>query len=61
MIGWKPPTHEPTLDELLADEMMTSVMRSAGLDRSGFERTLADAARRLAQRGAPEGACCCAA
>jgi hypothetical protein len=38
---------EPTLDELLADEMMHWVMKSAGLDAGGLRALLRDLAHRL--------------
>jgi hypothetical protein len=50
---------EPSLDELLDDEIMTSVMRSAGLDERELRRTLADLSRRLAWRTAPRAQSCC--
>jgi hypothetical protein len=46
---------EPSLEELLADEMMSAVMRSAGLDRMGLCAMLADVAGRLSLR--PRSAC----
>jgi hypothetical protein len=49
---------EPTLDELLADEIMHPVMRSAGLDAGGLRALLRDLARRLgAQSFTPHGGC----
>jgi hypothetical protein len=42
MIRW-----EPSLDELLADEMMGVVTRSAGTDRAGLRALLRETARRL--------------
>ena len=42
------PAEEPTLDELLADEIMHPVMKSAGLDASGLRALLRDLALRLA-------------
>jgi hypothetical protein len=47
MIGWMGPEREPTLDELLADEMMAPVMRSAGIDKISLRLSLIEAARRL--------------
>jgi hypothetical protein len=38
---------EPTLDDLLDDEMMISVMRSAGTDAAELKARLAETARRL--------------
>jgi hypothetical protein len=46
---------EPSLDELLGDEMMPAVMRSAGLDRVGLRAMLAEVAGRLPLR--PRSAC----
>jgi len=39
---------EPTLEELLADEIMRPVMKSAGLDAGGLRALLRDLAHRLA-------------
>jgi hypothetical protein len=39
--------YEPSLDELLDDEMMEPVLRSAGLDTQGFRDMIAETARRL--------------
>jgi hypothetical protein len=60
MTGWQ-LSKEPTLDDLLADEMMTAVMRSAGVDAKKLKGWLADMARR---RSVAPGerrvvACCC--
>lgn len=41
---------EPPLEELLDDEVMIRVMRTAGLDRAALRRSLADLARRLDAR-----------
>jgi hypothetical protein len=38
---------EPTLDELLADDIMQWVMKSAGLDAGGLRALLCDLAHRL--------------
>ena len=54
-------TGEPSLDELLDDEIMGYVMRTAGLDTSELRRQLADLARRLADRPAGDRSCCCGA
>ena len=51
MTGWKMTMIEPTLDDLLADEIMTSVMRSAGVDALQLKTRLAEQARRLRDRG----------
>jgi hypothetical protein len=48
--------YEPSLDDLLAeDEVMTPVLRSAGLDRSAFRELLLEAARRLEDRTRRDG------
>ena len=39
---------EPTLEDLLADEIMRPVMKSAGLDAGGLRALLRDLAHRLA-------------
>ena len=38
---------EPSLEELLDDEMMEPVLRSAGLDTQGFRDMIVETARRL--------------
>jgi hypothetical protein len=52
---WKLAVREPSLEELLGDEMMSLVMRSAGLDQVGLRTMLADVANRLPLR--PRSAC----
>jgi hypothetical protein len=52
MTGWKMTMIEPTLDDLLDDEIMAPVMRSAGVDASQIKARLAEQARRLRGRGA---------
>jgi hypothetical protein len=42
---------EPDLDDLLADEIMESVMRSAHIGRDQFRRQLAEIALRIRHRG----------
>lgn len=54
-------TGEPSLDELLGDEIMDHVTRTAGLDKSELRRRLADLARRLSDRPACEQSRCCGA
>ena len=44
---WNMLQCEPSLDELLADEMMGAVTRSAGTDRAGLRALLHETARRL--------------
>jgi hypothetical protein len=50
---------EPSLDELLGDEMMHWVMRRAGLDGAELKRRLMELARRLGERSDAEPSCCC--
>ncbi len=44
---WNVIRCEPSLDELLADEMMGAVARSAGTDRAGLRALLSETASRL--------------
>jgi len=39
--------YEPSLDDLLADDVMAPVLRSAGFDAQGFRDMMAETARRL--------------
>ena len=39
--------YEPSLDELLADEMMQPVLQSAGLDRERFHDLMLETGERL--------------
>jgi hypothetical protein len=39
--------YEATLDELLDDEVMTPVLRSAGFDQQGFREMIVETARRF--------------
>lgn len=39
--------YEPSLEDLLADEVMAAVLRSAGFDRQGFRAMMSETARRL--------------
>ena len=63
---WKMTMIEPTLDDLLEDEIMRPVMRSAGIDAARLRASLVDAARRLGSDSKPlarhrncgEAACC---
>ncbi len=50
---------EPSLEELLGDDIMASVMRRAGLDGAELRRRLTELARRLGERAAGEPSCCC--
>ena len=45
---------EPTLDELLDDEVMAPVLRSAGLDAQGLREMIAETARRIDDRRAED-------
>lgn len=42
--------YEPTLDELLDDEIMAPVLRSAGFDPQGFRDLMVETARRMDDR-----------
>jgi hypothetical protein len=44
--------YEPSLDELLADNVMAPVLRSAGFDTQAFRDMIAETARRLDLRAA---------
>jgi len=46
--------YEPSLDELLADDVMAPVLRSAGFDTQTFRDMIAETARRLDRRAARE-------
>jgi hypothetical protein len=39
--------YEPSLDELIADEMMQPVLQSAGLDRERFHDLMVETGERL--------------
>jgi hypothetical protein len=39
--------YEPSLDDLLADEMMVSVLKSAGYNAGEFREMMAETARRV--------------
>ena len=39
--------YEPSLEDLLDDEVMTTVLRSAGYDQRGFRAMIVETARRL--------------
>ena len=39
--------YEPSLDDLLADDVMAPVLRSAGFDAQGFRDMMAETARRI--------------
>jgi hypothetical protein len=42
--------YEPTLDDLLDDEIMAPVLRSAGFDQQGFRDLIVETARRIDDR-----------
>jgi hypothetical protein len=42
--------YEPSLEDLLADEVMTPVLRSAGLEAAEFREMMVETARRLESR-----------
>jgi hypothetical protein len=42
--------YEPSLDDLLADEVMTPVLRSAGLQAEEFRELMVQTARRIESR-----------
>ncbi len=44
--------YEPSLEELLADDVMAPVLRSAGFDTQAFGDMMAETARRLDRRAA---------
>ena len=61
MRRWKMSEVEPSLDELLGDEIMIPVMRSAGLNADELRAELQLAASRLARvrtRSPTESSCC---
>jgi hypothetical protein len=41
---------EPSLEDLLADEVMTPVLRSAGLEAQEFREMMVETARRMKRR-----------
>ncbi|HEY1261859.1 MAG TPA: hypothetical protein VGF34_21625 [Stellaceae bacterium] len=46
---------EPSLDELLADDLMAPVLRSAGLERHELRELMVETARRIDDRERVEG------
>jgi hypothetical protein len=42
--------YRPSLDDLLADEVMEPVLRSAGLDQHGLREMMVETARRIEDR-----------
>jgi len=55
MRKWKITVVEPSLEDLLADEMMGPVMRSAGVSAEELRAELRRAACRLARTGRGQG------
>jgi len=47
--------YEPSLEELLADDVMAPVLRSAGFDAQGFRDMMAETARRIEYAAPREG------
>lgn len=47
MHNWKNPGIEPSIDELLGDDVMVPVMRSAGLCPGDLRTLVSEAAERL--------------
>ena len=47
--------YEPSLDELLADDMMAPVLKSAGVDRDRVREMMAETARRVEERRSRSG------
>ena len=45
--------YEPSLDDLLDDEVMQPVLRSAGFDPHGFREMMVETARRIDDRDRP--------
>jgi hypothetical protein len=43
--------YEPSLDDLLADDVMEPVLRSAGCDAQGLREMMVETARKLDNRG----------
>ena len=53
MSGWR-MSGEPDLEELLGDDVMDSVVRSAGVSHDELRRQMSDMGHRLARGKAPE-------
>ena len=49
--------YEPSLEELLSDEMMTPVLKSAGFDTQQFRDMMVETARRIEERRDDDGLC----
>jgi hypothetical protein len=50
MTGWKMTMIEPTLDDLLDDDIMQPIMRSAGTNAAELKARLGETARRLVEQ-----------
>ena len=71
MTKWKMTMIEPSLDDLLEDEIMRPVMHSAGIDATELRARLMKAAERIQCRASASGhspsrrrnteECCCGA
>ncbi len=49
--------YEPSLEDLLGDEVMTTVLRSAGFDQQGFREMMAETAKRIDDGRLDDGRC----
>lgn len=47
--------YEPSLEDLLADDLMAPVLRSAGVDREQVREMLVETARRIDRRRGGDG------
>ena len=47
--------YEPSLEDLLDDEVMATVLRSSGYDRQGFRRMMVETAKRVDNRQRDDG------
>jgi hypothetical protein len=47
--------YEPSLDDLLADDIMAPVLRSAGVDRDRVREMMVETARRVEARRGSDG------
>ena len=45
--------YEPSLEDLLADDIMAPVLKSAGVDRDGVREMMVETARRVDERRGP--------
>jgi hypothetical protein len=51
--------YRPSLEDLLADEVMAPVLRSAGLDPHGLREMMVETARRIEDRDRRHNAAAC--